>query len=36
MPYQLSELHQSGIEISSTGQTVIELYGHKVDMGTVL
>ena len=35
MSYQLSELQQSGIEISSTGLTVIERYGHTVDMGPV-
>ena len=33
MSYQLSELQQSGVEISSTGLSVIERYGHTVDMG---
>ena len=33
MSYQLSELQQSGVEISSTGLSIIERYGHTVDMG---
>tara|TARA_B100001057_G_C22450642_1_gene794923 strand:- start:218 stop:418 length:201 start_codon:yes stop_codon:yes gene_type:complete len=33
MSYQLSELQHSGAEISSTGLSVNERYGHTVDMG---
>ena len=35
MSYQLSELKQSGVEISSSADAVINQFGHTVEMGTV-
>ena len=33
MSYQLSEIKQSGVEISSGAEDIINRYGHTVDMG---
>ncbi|MAC42243.1 MAG: hypothetical protein CMJ05_10730 [Pelagibacterales bacterium] len=35
MSYQLSELKQSGVEISSSADAIINQFGHTVEMGTV-